>query len=116
MIGGVDQFTYVQWIGTTALMGWIVFIVAREPGGLRYVSLALALSATIQGVLAIWEYKSGHRLDLYASSGSAAVSANYFFNFGTETRSSGALPDPIGLGNFLALARARSCCPGGPRA
>ena len=31
------------------------------------------------------------------------MSANYFFQFGTATRSSGALPDPIGLGNFLAL-------------
>ena len=75
LVGGVDQFGYAQWILQTALMGWIVFLVAREPGGLRYVSLALALSATIQGVLAIWEYKTGHRLDLYASSGSAAVSA-----------------------------------------
>lgn len=103
LVAGVDQFGYAQWIVQTALMGWITFLVARQPGGLRYVSLALALSATIQGVLAIWEYKSGHRLDLYASSGSAAVSANYFFQFGTATRSSGALPDPIGLGNFLAL-------------
>jgi O-antigen ligase len=57
----------------------------------------------VQGALAAWEFKSGHQLNLYTQSGAAATADNYFYSFGKATRSSGAMPDPIALGNVLAL-------------
>jgi O-antigen ligase len=94
---------WALWLALTALTGWVTYQVAREPGGPRFVAAMLTLSALIQGVIAIWEFRTGHELNLYKPSGSAATAGNYFFNFGGVTRSSGALPDPIGLGQVLAL-------------
>jgi O-antigen ligase len=94
---------WVLWITLTALTGWLSFQIAREPSGPQFVAAMLTLSALVQGALAIWEFKTGHQLNLYQSSGSAATSDTYFFNYGGVTRSSGALPDPIGLGQVLAL-------------
>src|SRR5207248_4954890 len=92
---------WVLWITLTALTGWLSFQIAREPSGPQFVAAMLTLSALVQGALAIWEFKTGHQLNLYQSSGSAATSDTYFFNYGGVTRSSGALPDPIGLGQVL---------------
>jgi O-antigen ligase len=100
---GTQQTSYAQWLVVTALMAWITFAVASQPGGLRFVALALALSAAAQGALAAWEFKSGHQLNLYTTSGAAAIADTYFYSFGTATRSAGGLPDPIALGNVLAL-------------
>jgi O-antigen ligase len=94
---------WVLWLTLTALTGWLSFQVARERSGPQFVAAMLTLSALVQGALAIWEFKTGHQLNLYQSSGSAATSDTYFFNYGGVTRSSGALPDPIGLGQVLAL-------------
>lgn len=94
---------WLVWLALTVATGWITYQVAREPGGPMLVAVALGASALIQGALAIWEFRTGHRLNLYQSSATSAVSGNYFFNFGQVTRSSGALPDPIGLGQVLAL-------------
>ena len=94
---------WALWLALTALTGWVAYLVACEPGGARFVASMLALSAMIQGALAIWEFRTGHRLNLYQAGGSSATARDYFFNFGSVTRSSGALPDPIGLGQVLAL-------------
>jgi hypothetical protein len=94
---------WALWLALTALTGWVTYQVAREPDGPRFVAAMLTLSAVIQGALAIWEFKTGHQLNLYKSSASTATVDNYFFSFGGVTRSSGALPDPIGLGQVLAL-------------
>jgi O-antigen ligase len=100
---GTQQTSYAQWLLVTAFTAWIAFSVAAQPGGLRFVALALALSAALQGALAAWEFKSGHQLNLYTASGAAATADTYFYSFGTATRSSGGMPDPIALGNVLAL-------------
>jgi O-antigen ligase len=100
---GTQQSSYAQWILVTALTAWITFAVAAQPGGLRFVVLTLAFSAALQGALAVWEFKSGHQLNLYTASGAAATADTYFYSFGTATRSSGGMPDPIALGNVLAL-------------
>jgi len=94
---------WLVWLALTVATGWIAYQVAREPGGAMLVAVALSASAAIQGALAIWEFRTGHRLNLYQATASSAISGNYFFNFGQVTRSSGALPDPIGLGQVLAL-------------
>jgi hypothetical protein len=103
ILGAGSLGHWVAWLIVTFAMGWLTYLVASEPGGRTFVVSALALSALIQGGLAIWEFHTGHRLNLYVASGSTATGANSFFKFGSVTRASGALPDPIGLGQFLAL-------------
>jgi O-Antigen ligase len=94
--------TWVVWLAVTVVTGCLAFVVAREPGGPLFVASMLAVSAVVQAALAVWEFTSGHRLDLYASPGSASYD-QYFFTFGQFNRPAGALPDPIGLGQVLAL-------------
>ncbi len=101
--GSSAPTSYVEWLIETILTGWLVFAVAREPGGVRFVLLMLALTAFTQAALAIYEYRSGHVLNLYSGSGVGSVGGNYFYNYGSATRSAGALPDPIALGNVLAI-------------
>lgn len=101
---------YLLWIGLTLATGWVAYVAAREDGGLRFVTLTVVVSAALQGALAVWEFKSGHRLNLYSASGSVVSGGDYFYNFGTATRSSGTLPDPIGLGNVLALVTPLALC------
>jgi O-antigen ligase len=96
--------TYALWLGVLATCGWLAFQIAQEPGGLRLVLGLVVASAGVQAVLAIWEAKTGQRLNLYDVSGQSAVSSQDFFNFEREKRPSGAMPDPISLGNVLALA------------
>jgi O-antigen ligase len=94
---------WLTWLLLTVATGWLVYLVAQEPGGLLFVGTMLAISVVIQGGLAIWEFRTGHQLNLYTTSGFSVAAHNYFFNYGSLTRASGALPDPIGLGQVLAL-------------
>jgi O-antigen ligase len=107
---GASAGSYVTWLAETVVTGWLVFHVARTPGGTRFVVCMIVLSAAIQAVLAVYEYRSGHQLNLYSSSGTSTAAASYFFNYGTVTRSDGTLPDPISLGNVLALATPLVVC------
>jgi len=70
--------TWVVWLTVTVVTGCLVFIVAREPGGPMFVASMLALSGVIQAALALWEFKSGHRLNLSGTPGSASY-VQYFF-------------------------------------
>jgi O-antigen ligase len=99
-----DPATYTLWLGVLVTCGWLAFRLAQEPGGVRLVLGLVVAAAGVQAVLAIWEAKTGQRLNLYDVSGQSAVSSQDFFNFEREKRPSGAMPDPIALGNVLALA------------
>jgi O-antigen ligase len=99
-----DPATSTLWLGVLVTCGWLAFRLAQEPGGLRLVLGLVVAAAGVQAVLAIWEAKTGQRLNLYDVSGQSAVSSQDFFNFEREKRPSGAMPDPIALGNVLALA------------
>jgi O-antigen ligase len=99
-----DPATYALWLGVLVACGWLAFRLAQEPDGLRLVLALVVTTVGIQAVLAIWEAKTGQRLNLYDVSGQAAVSSQDFFNFEREQRPAGAMPDPIALGNVLALA------------
>jgi O-antigen ligase len=99
----VDPGVWVVWLALTLVTGWLVFLVAVEPGGVKLILGMLMLSALIQAVVAIWEFKTKHQLYLYSTSGSTATSGEAFFLYGSLIRPSGTLPDPIGLGQFLAL-------------
>jgi O-antigen ligase len=91
-------------IGAMIATGWVVSRTARTESGLRVVLWAFLLAATIQGGLAIWEFRSGHLLNLYGSAGSQVFGTDYFFGYGSKNRPIGSLFDPISLGNVLALA------------
>jgi O-antigen ligase len=99
-----DPATYTLWLGVLVTCGWLAFRLAQEPGGLRLVLGLVVAAAGVQAVLATWEAKTGQHLNLYDVSGQSAVSSQDFFNFEREKRPSGAMPDPIALGNVLALA------------
>jgi O-antigen ligase len=101
---GSAASSYVTLLMMLLAAGWLAWRTASEPGGLQFVLGIVVLSAAVQGALAIWEFKSGHRLNLYSSSGQESFDNSYFFGFGREKRPAAALPDPISLGNVLALA------------
>lgn len=94
---------WVFWLATTVATGWLAFLVAAEPGGVRYVAGAVVLSGLFQAVLAIYEFRTKHQLNLYGASGSQAANGETFFLYGRLLRPSGTLPDPIGLGQTLCL-------------
>jgi O-Antigen ligase len=91
------------WLAVTVVTGCMAFVVAREPGGPAFIATMLALSALVQAALAIWEHRTGHRLNLYGTSGRASYGSEYYFTLGSYDRPPGAAPDPIGLGQILAL-------------
>lgn len=95
--------SYTLWLVETLFMGWLVYVVAREPGGGRFVCVMIIGSAALQGLLAVYEYRSGHQLNLYNQSGTTTLGSGYFFSYGSAKRYTGAMPDPIALGNVLAM-------------
>ncbi|HWH92582.1 MAG TPA: O-antigen ligase family protein [Baekduia sp.] len=100
----VDPFKYGMWVVQLAAAGWLAYHVARRPGGLEVILWAIVGAAVVQAAVAVWGFKTGQRLDLYDASGQAALGRDDFFNFGDENRAAGGMPDPISLGNVLALA------------
>jgi len=83
---------------------WVVSRAARGKHGLALVLWAVLASAALQAAIAIWEYQSGHLLNLYGSAGSTVFGVDYFFGYGSKNRPIGSFFDPISLGNMLALA------------
>ena len=108
--GSSSTASYILWLAETVLIGWLVYVVAREPGGITFVLIMIVASVAIQGALAFYEYRSGHQLNLYSSSGVTTLGSNYYFSYGVGKRYSGAMPDPIALGNVLALGLPLTIC------
>jgi O-antigen/teichoic acid export membrane protein/O-antigen ligase len=101
---GREQPHYLTWILTTLAAGWLALHIARQPGGLRFLLSMLVLAATVEGLIAFYEYGRHANLNLYSSEVNETVSRHYFFSFGNSFRPAGTLPDPDSLGNMLALA------------
>jgi O-antigen ligase len=101
---GSAHSRYLVLFGAMIVVGWLAARAASLPGGLRVVAWSLVASATIQGVIAIWEFRTGHLLNLYSTAGNNVFGSSYFFSYGTANRPTGSLYDPISLGNILALA------------
>jgi len=101
---GAQSVAFSVLLATLVGAGWLVYRTAGEPdGGLQFVLRAFALSVFVQALLAIWESHTGQPLDLYSASGQGTFASDYFYGFEGENRASGALPDPISLGNVLAI-------------
>jgi O-antigen ligase len=103
IVGAQGPGHWFAWLAVTIATGWLVSLVAREDGGPRFVAYMLLVSGVVQAALAIYEFRSGHALNLYTASGTTAQEGTYFFRYGSLFRPAGALPDPIGLGQVLAL-------------
>ena len=91
-------------LGAMALTAWLVARAAALEGGLRVVLAALVASAVVQAAIAIWEFRTGHQLNLYGAAGNQVFGTDYFFGFDGKSRPTGSFYDPISLGNVLALA------------
>ncbi|MDQ6778438.1 MAG: hypothetical protein M3071_19950, partial [Actinomycetota bacterium] len=85
-------------------VAWLVSRTADDPGGMKVVLAAVAVSAAIQGAIAIWQARTGHQLNLYGSAGSQQFSANYIFTYGSALRPTGAFTDPVSLGDVLGIS------------
>lgn len=95
--------SWLVWLSVTVVTGWLAFLVACEPSGFRFVVGMLIFSAFLQSGLAFWEFTTKHQLYLYSTAGSVSAGDQTFFQYGSVVRPQGTFPDPIGLGQFLAL-------------
>ena len=94
----------LTWLGLTLIAGYLAFRIGSQDGGLRFLLSLVVVSAALQGLLAVYEFARQTNIDLYSAHVQQAVGQNAFFRLGRTFRPSGTLPDPIALGNFLALA------------
>ncbi|HZO36456.1 MAG TPA: O-antigen ligase family protein [Solirubrobacteraceae bacterium] len=101
---GSSTTTYATWLTTLLVAGWVTFKIAERPGGLDFALTMLVVTAFVQALLAIWGYKTGQKFNLYQASGASALGQDEFFSFGDLNRPAAAMPDPISLGNVLALS------------
>jgi O-antigen ligase len=101
---GTAVSSYISSLLLLLTVAWVVSVTAREPGGMTVVLAAVAVSASLQSVIALWEAHTGHVLNLYGSAGTQQFSPDYFYTYGTTRRPTGTFSDPISLGNFLALS------------
>ncbi|HET6482250.1 MAG TPA: O-antigen ligase family protein [Actinoplanes sp.] len=88
-------------------MGWLVARVARDDLGRRWVVTGLCAGAALQAGLGGYEFLTGRPLNLYGNSAGYAASYIFSYTSGQSSvifRPSAALPDPISLGNLLAVA------------
>ncbi|GAA3301755.1 O-antigen ligase family protein [Dactylosporangium vinaceum] len=88
-------------------VAWLVARVARQDGNRRWVIGGLCAGATLQAGFGCYEFFTGRPLNLYG--GSAGYGTSYFFIYASGQsslvfRPSAGLPDPISLGNLLAVA------------
>jgi len=104
MVLGKTSIDDVTVLASVVLFAWLTARATAAPSGMRLAVAALTLSAALQELIALYEYKTGHRLNLYSSPGKQAYGSHYFFGFDRQQRATGAFYDPISLGNFLALS------------
>src|ERR1700677_1530619 len=99
-------------IGAMVLVAWLFSRVAREgENAVLTIYWAVALAALVQAVMAIYEFKTNHHVNLYGSAGSAqtetaafGTSAGHAGELHSTHRPTGSLYDPISLGNVLAMS------------
>jgi O-antigen ligase len=99
-------------VGAMVLVGWLVSRVAREgEESVLIVYWAVVAAALIQAVMALYEFKTNHHVNLYGSAGSAVTETGYFGTgaghvgeLHSTHRPTGTLYDPISLGNVLAVS------------
>jgi O-antigen ligase len=104
IIDGTQVRDFVESLLSLLLVAWIVARTAREPGGMTLIIGAIITGALLQSAIAIWEARTGSRLNLYSGAGTQVFGNQYFYSFDDTNRPVGSLFDPISLGNVLAIA------------
>ena len=99
-------------IGAMILVTWLVSRLAQEgEQGWLVIYGAVVAAALFQALLAIYEYKTKHHVNLYGSAGATQPESSYFGTAAGKAgevhstqRPTGTLYDPISLGNVLAMS------------
>ena len=106
LVQSADVGDALQVLVSLFLAAFLASRIAAQRGGLIVLMWALFISASLQGLIALWELKTGHQLNFYSAAGAQSFGgpgASYFFTYNAHTRPPGGFYDPISLGNFLAL-------------
>ena len=93
--------------GLLATIGAAAFVTARacaRPGGMTIVLGGLVATAVVQASLELWQLRTGTALNFYGATQAPVLGRTQFYQFENAMRPSGALYDPISLGNLLAIA------------
>jgi O-antigen ligase len=101
VIGG-QSGRFLTLLATMALVGWLVSRACDEPRGVDFVLGAGIAAGVLQGLLAIYEFRTGNHLSLYGSAQAATAKDTYYAVDGNANRPYGSFYDPISLGNVLA--------------
>jgi O-antigen ligase len=101
---GSSNRSFVVSLALILAMAWLVYRTAEEPGGMRAVLAAVAVSAAIQGAIAVWQSTTGHQLNLYGGAGTSQFSASYIFTYGSALRPTGGFTDPVSFGDVMAIS------------
>jgi O-antigen ligase len=99
-----DPIASVEWLAAICCTAWLVSLTAGDRTGARMVVGAIALSAAVQGALALVEFRTGHQLNVFGTAGTPAFGSDYYFGFSGENRPTGSFTDPNSLGNVLAVS------------
>ncbi len=104
VVSALHPWDEIAILGQFVLLAWLVSVAARDQLGRDRVVLALVLSGGLHGLIALWQFKTGHTLSLYSSDvGGGDYASSYFYSYGDQKRPTSVFYDPNSLGNVLAL-------------
>jgi O-antigen ligase len=103
-VDGGDSHVFESTLLLSLLIAWLVSQVASDPHGLRVILVAVVIQAVVQAAIAIYESRTGHALNFYASAGTSNYDTNGVYKFDNIIEASGTLGDPISLGNAIAIS------------
>ena len=104
MVRSEQRMNEVLLVAVVFAMAYLVALSARDPQGRKVVMASFIAACAVQGAIGIWEFLTHHQINLYSAAGSADYQGNYFFQFQGLFRVSAAFPNPIAMGNVLAMA------------
>jgi O-antigen ligase len=101
---GSGTHEFVVSLALLIVVGWLVSYSTMDSTGLKVALICVTAQAALQGAIAIWEWHTGHALNLYSSSSTGQNSPVTIYASGNSIRPSGSFNDPISLGNALAIS------------
>jgi O-antigen ligase len=104
LVRSEQRMNEVVLVAVVFAMAYLVATSARDPQGRNVVMASFIAACAVQGAIGVWEFLTHHQLNLYSSAGSADYQGSYFFQFQGLFRVSAAFPNPIAMGNVLAMS------------
>jgi O-Antigen ligase len=99
---GKGDHQFIFSLATLIGVAWLVSRAIDDERSGRLILTAVAAQTALQGAIAIWEFHTGHPLNLYSSASSLPQTLTY--GYGSAKQPIGTLNDPISLANTLAMA------------